>query len=1362
MIDSTIRDVHSRLAELSPERRRLLELLLKDKGIDLGRSGTIPRRGEEGLAPLSFSQQRLWFLDQLEPGSSAYNIPSAVRVEGALDLAIFACCLGEVVRRHEILRTTFHAVQGEPLQVVEPLVPLPLHLIDLAGLAEEARGTELRRIIGVEADRPFDLATGPLLRVLAVLLEEQDHGVLLTMHHIISDHWSHGVLLREIGQLYPALAMGGRPALPELPIQYADFAVWQRAWLSGEVLDEQIAYWRQQLDGAPEVLDLPIDRPRPAFPTFRGATWDHPLPGPLAVALHETARREGGTVFMVLLAGFQALLARYSGQDDLTVGTPVAGRSRAETEGLIGFFVNTLVMRARFDGDPVGGELLARVRATCLGAYSHQDLPLERLVEELAPVRSLAHAPLFQVMFALQSAAPIVGGDAGPTMRALATPVTTAKFDLTLSVVDAGVSMLTSLEFATDLFEAATIRRFASHLEHFVAGLASHPERRLGDLPLLSDAETAQLLQEWNGTRIGESCCVQDLFEACVAYRPERTALVSSEQSWTYSELNERVNHLAWHLRRLGVGPEVRVGLALESSPDAIVGLLAILKAGGAYVPLDPVYPQERLAYMIEDSELEVLISVSRLADRLPEHRAALVLLDRDAGLIAQESSGNPERTVSPGHLAYVMYTSGSTGRSKGVLVEHRCLAWYAQTAALEYGLGAEDRALQYTSISFDISVEEIFPCLTQGGAVVVRNTPMTGSVTEFFRQCGELGVSGLFLPTAFWHELSAELAAGVELPESLRVVSFGGEKVLPERVDAWSRRVGPRVRLFNSYGPTETTVVAALYPIAGQSSGHGAGREIPIGRPIHGTRTFVLDRWGSLAPIGVAGELHIGGAGVTRGYLGRPDLTADRFVPDSWSGIPGGRLYRTADLVRWLPEGHLEFLGRTDDQVKVRGFRVDPGEVESALAEYPEAAGVAVAVRRTATGKRLVAYVAAKPGRDVTAEEIGKFLRLRLPEHMVPSAIVLLERLPLTPNGKVDRRALPEPQENRERPAALLPRTPVEEVLAGIWTEVLGVERIAVDDDFFVLGGHSLLATRANSRIRQLFGVELALRELFESSSLGALARRIDALLGSYQDTEIPILRAVPRDRPLPLSFAQERLWFLDQLEPENPFYNIPFFVRIRGLLSIGALAASLDAVVCRHEVLRTRFEVLGGSPVQVIVPAALWQLSVIDLSDLPSAAGTGEASRLAAEESRRGFDLRRGPVLRSMLVRLAEAEHLALLTLHHIAGDAWSADLILQEISQNYRALSAGRPALLPELPIQYADYADWQRHWMAGTALDRQILYWRERLAGAPPLLELPTDRGRRCRPTGGTSSRAASTRDCSPGSVDSAEKKEPPSS
>ncbi|MFP2912261.1 amino acid adenylation domain-containing protein, partial [Pyxidicoccus sp. 3LFB2] len=1095
--------------------------------------------------PLSFAQQRLWFLDQLEPGSAFYNVPILLTLRGALVEDVLERSFQELVRRHESLRTVFRAEGGAAVQVILPVGMTQLERVDLSGLPEAERQAEARRRAEHESTRPFNLETGPLLRTTLLKLTPDEHVLVLVLHHIVSDGWSLGVLTREMGALYTAFSQGQPVSLPELPVQYADYAVWQRSWLQGEVLEAQLGYWRKQLSEAPRALELPTDKPRPAVQTFRGATCEAHWPRELWESVKALAQRENATPFMVLLAGFQVVLARYSGQDDIVVGSPIANRTRAETEGLIGFFVNTLVLRARLGGNPTFRELLAQVRDVTLGAYAHQEVPFEKLVEELQPERDMSRSPLFQVLFTLQNAPHAEIALPGLRMEAAGTAGSTSKFDLTLAMGETAQGLSAVLEFNTDLFEKKTAERLLGHLRVLVESAVKAPVTRVDALPLLPHAERQQVLVEWNTLQLHfpHQGTLHGRFEAQAQRTPDAVALSFEGTHLTYRELNSRANQLASWLRANGAGPESRVGLFLERSVELIVGLLGILKAGAAYVPMDPVYPRERLAFMLADSAAPILLTQEPLLSQLPPHSARVLCLDTQW----QELSGLPTEDAGSGasedNLAYVIYTSGSTGQPKGSLIPHAHVLRLFSATEHWYGFGPRDVWTLFHSSAFDFSVWEIWGALLHGGRLVVVPYYVSRSPEAFYALLNQEAVTVLNqTPSAFRQLIQHEQSLPSPLPLGLRYVIFGGEALDFRSLQPWFALHGDsQPRLVNMYGITETTVHVTYRPLSAKDASGGTASV--VGVPIPDLQAFILDSSLEPVPVGVPGELYIGGRGLARGYLGRQELTAERFIPHPFSTTPGARLYKTGDRARFCADGQIDYLGRTDFQVKLRGFRIELGEIEAVLEQQPGIRQSLVLAREDRAGdKRLVAYVVPVTGQTVDIAALRQGLKAKLPEYMVPSAFVTLEALPLTSNGKVDRKALPAPDASASAASTYeAPRTPTEQRLAALWTEVLGVERVGVADSFFELGGHSLLATQLVSRIRSTFQVELPLRALFEAPTLSALATRLEVALQEGQGVSQPPLTRASRTEALPLSFAQQRLWFLDRLEPGSPFYNMP-----------------------------------------------------------------------------------------------------------------------------------------------------------------------------------------------------------------------------
>jgi amino acid adenylation domain-containing protein len=1037
----------------------------------------------DGDLPLSFAQQRLWFLDQLQPGSPFYNIPRAIRLRGTLDVAALERAINQIVRRHEILRTTFPSVDGEPVQAIAHRMRLPLPIVDLSELEKDARDAEARRLADEEAARPFDLETGPLMRTTLVRLADDDHLLLWTVHHIVFDGWSRAIFHQELAALYAAYVAGRPSPLPELPIQYGDFAVWQREWLSGDVLERHLDYWRTVLAGAPALLELPTDKPRPAVQTYRGEREALRLSPEVTARLKVLARREGATLFMTLLAAFDVLLARYTGRDDIVVGSPTAGRTRTEVESLVGVFANTLVLRTDLSGNPSFRELLGRVRTAALGAYTHQDVPFEKLVEELQLERDLSHAPLVQVMFALQNAPSLDLRLPDLTLEALPVRSGTEKVDLFLSLTEGEDDVRGVIGYNTDLFESETVRRIADQFAALVEAIVDDPSAPISELDMLSPAERRRILVDWNDTQAlyPSRSCIHDLVAEQAARTPDAIAVEFDGHELSYRELERRANQVANALRRLGVDAETLVGICVYRSLDMVVGLLGIMKSGGAYVPLDPSYPAERLSFMLEDARAPVLVTQSALRNLLPTAAATVLCLDDDLESISRESADPPPALASPDNLAYVIYTSGSTGRPKGVEVPHRGVVNFLTSVARRPGLGPDDRFLGVASISFDASVLDLYLPLVTGARLVVTSREVASDARCLLDRLASSGVNTMHATPSTWRLL---IEAGWNGTPRLKIFS-GGEALPPDLGATLARLSGP---VWNLYGPTETSVYSALAEVS-------ADGDVVVGRPIANTRVYILDAARRPVPIGVPGELYIGGDGVTRGYHDREELTAERFLGDPF--VPDGRMYRTGDLARYRAHGTIEYLGRIDHQVKLRGYRIELGEVESVLQEHPAVGAAVAVVREDHPGdKRLVAYVVAV-GAPPAVADLRALAKSKLPDYMVPSAFVTLDRLPLSPNGKVDRATLPAPETARPEVAGSYsaPRNGDEEAMAAIWSEVLRVDGIGVNDNFFELGGHSLIATRVVSRARDRFGVELPLLALFEQPTIAGLVEVVARL---------------------------------------------------------------------------------------------------------------------------------------------------------------------------------------------------------------------------------------------------------------------------
>ncbi|GAB2610875.1 hypothetical protein GCM10027168_49720 [Streptomyces capparidis] len=1324
------------LARLSPAQKRAL------LARHLRRRGTARPSGQRGRFPASFSQRRLWFLDRLAPGSAAYNVPGALRVHGPLDVELWRRCVNEIARRHESLRTVFQEEDGEPVQVILDKLE-PEFTVEEAGHLRGPDGEDgIRALARAEFARPFDLRRGPLLRLRFLRLAADEHVLLLTMHHIIGDLWSTSVFFGELVELYGAHASGRAPELPRLAVQYADFAVWQHKRLRGDALAADLEYWTRTLDGAPAALELPTDRPRPPVRGTSGGSVPFHLPAEVMDAVRELSRRAGVTPFMTVLAAFEVLLHRYSREEDIVVGVPVAGRGRSEVEPLIGYFVNMLALRTDLSGRPTFRELLGRVRRVCVDAFAHQELPFERLVEELHPRRDLSRTPVFQVSFIYQNIPLPEFGAQGLRLEPVEVASSTARFDLEVQVFERDGGLSGWFEYDSDLFDAATVARLAGHLEALVRALVADPDRPVGQAPMLTPEEERALLgaggasrREWT-----EPLFAHRLFERQAALTPRAEALRADDGALDYAALDRRANRLAHRLASHGVGRGTLVGICLERSTEMVVALLAVLKAGAAYVPLDPGFPPERLAFMLADSRLPVLLTQRRLLDGLPPLTAHALCLDELRAELDAGPAEPVEVPLDPEDLAYVIYTSGSTGRPKGVRIPHRALANLLLSTAERPGIDACDALLAVTTLSFDISMLELLLPLVRGARVVLASRETAADGKLLADALATSGATVMQATPSTWRML---LDAGWAGRPGLRALA-GGE-ALPRELA--HRLLERGVELWNMYGPTETTIWSSVARV-----GHGP---VTLGEPIANTELHILDPEGRLAPLGVPGELCVGGAGLARGYLDRPELTAERFVPHPFGGGLSDRLYRTGDLARRAPDGGIEFLGRLDHQVKLRGHRIELGEIESALARHEAVREAVVTVREDAPGdQRLVAYVVPRPAApdgDGTAgsadaaegaEALGgagaaegaprrpglvralrESLAGRLPEYMLPSSYVLLPALPLTPNGKTDRKALPAPDGGRDglRSPYTAPRDARERTLCDLFAQLLGAPRVGADDSFFDLGGHSLLATRLVSRLRTAFGVEVPVRTLFEAPTPALLARQLPEA-----DAARPALAPRERPRELPLSFAQRRLWFLHSMEGPSPTYNIPMALRLTGELDTGALRAALADVAERHEVLRTVYPDTEGRPRQHVLPPEAVRpdpaVTRVREEDLRAA---------VAAAARHTFDLATEPPLHAELLAVTPGDHVLVVVVHHIAADGWSLAPLARDLAAAYAARRDGRAPDWAPLPVSYADYTLWQRDLLGdpddpGSPAAVQLAHWRRALDGLPERIALPTDR------------------------------------
>ncbi|QLE48446.1 amino acid adenylation domain-containing protein [Nostoc sp. C057] len=1269
-----------------------------------------------GDLPLSFAQQRMWFLYQLESQSPFYNEGLQLRVAGVLNVEALQQSINEIIRRHEILRTTFPAVDGKPVQVISPSLALAMPILDFQGIEE----SEVQQIVTKEARQPFDLSNGPLLRVTLLRLGSESHILVLIMHHIITDGWSMGIFIQELSTLYRGFTLNSPLLLAELPIQYADFAVWQRQWLTEEIQKQQLNYWKQQLADAPPLLELPTDKPRPAVQTFCGATQEFQIDQNLSKQIKTFSQQSGATLFHTLLAAFVVLMFRYSGQDDICIGSPIANRNRREIESLIGFFVNTLVLRNQIKGNPSFNEFLSQVRQVATSAYTHQDVPFEQVVEALQPERSLSYNPLFQVVFVLENFLLDTLELPDVTLTPQFVERGTSQFDLTLAVWETKAGLIGSWEYNSDLFEPDTIARMTSHFQTLLAAIIANPNQAIGELPLLTQTERHQLLVEWNDTHTpySKSKCVHELFEQQVEKTPNAIAVVYENQSLTYQQLNDRANQLAHYLQTLGVGAEILVGICIERSLLMLVGLLGILKAGGAYLPLDPAYPQERLAFMLEDAQVSVLLTQESLVTTLPPHQAQVVCLDSATFSAIAE---NLPHTVTTDNLAYVIYTSGSTGRPKGVQIEHRGLLnlvfWHQQA----FAVSSLDRVTQVAGVAFDACGWEIWPYLTAGASIHFPDDETRLYPEQMRDWLLSKAITISFLPTPM-----AEKVLSLNWPANaaLRTLLTGGDQLhqYPS--------VSHPFEVVNNYGPTENTVVATSGNVPKRQQAY-----LPpaIGRAIANTQVYVLDSRLQPVPIGVIGELHIGGESLARGYLHRPDLTAERFIRNPFQRSRGhtstalsnqgaggkgetencDRLYKTGDLVRYQADGNIEFLGRIDHQVKIRGFRIELSEIEAILTQHPQVRDAVAIAREDIPGvKSLAAYIIPELTQP-TSNELRLFLKSKLPSYMVPASFTILEVLPITPNGKVDRRALPVPEfESDESTGFVSPHTQTQEVLAKIWRDILVLKQVGIHDNFFELGGDSIISMQIIAKANQA-GLKLTPKQLFQHQTIAELAP-VAGIISSVQSEQGLVTGIVPLTPILH--------WFFEQNLPEPHHFNQSFLLEVPANLQPELLEQALQKLLSHHDALRLRFVQQEGQWQQYNSDASDVSLGITDLSYLPPAEWL-KAIEAKADETQSTLNLADGPLMRVVLFHLGNSPGRLLIVIHHLAVDGISWRILLEDLSEAYKQLEVGKTIQLPTKTTSFKDWAIRLQDYARSQELHSQLNYWLDSMRF--PIAHLPLD-------------------------------------
>jgi amino acid adenylation domain-containing protein/non-ribosomal peptide synthase protein (TIGR01720 family) len=1282
-------EIIKRRSQLSPAKQAILEKRLRgENNSSNNQKIAIPRRTQQSPVALSPPQQRLWFLQQLEPQSSAYNEFACIQLKGTLNFAILEKSFNEIIKRHESLRTSFKTLDEQPVQVIHPIMTINLPVVNLGNLPQALQDAEVKRLTEEIAQKPFDLAYSPLLRVMLLQISEQEHLLLLVFHHIVCDGWSIQVLNQELAGIYEAFSAEKPSPFSELPIQYADYSIWQHQWLQGKREKTQLSYWKQQLADVPTTLSLPTDRQRPPVQSFRGATSFFKLSSHLTDMLRSLSKQQGVTLFMTLLAAFQAQLYRYTNQEDICVGSPIANRNHADIEGLIGCFVNTLVLRTDLSGNPSFLELLNRVREVCMGAYDHADLPFEQLVGELQQERNLSHTPLFQVMFSLQEDTKKDLVLPGLTLKWLQNYSQTAKFDLVLHVVDSNSELWGWWEYNTDLFDAVTIERMVGHFTNLLEGVASQPEKRLSDLPLLTEPERQTLLVNWNNTATDypHQQCIHELFEAQVEKTPDAIAVVFESEQLTYRELNTRANQLAHYLQKLGVKPEVLVGICVERSLLMVIGLLAILKAGGAYIPLDPSYPIERIAFILEETQAPVLLTQASLLETTPQHQAQVVCLDTDWSLIAQQSQDNVFSELTTDNLAYVIYTSGSTGKPKGVMIKHASTVAMLDWANKTFTPEARAGVLASTSICFDLSVFEVFVPLCCGGKVILIENALYLATLPAAENVTLINT----VPS-----IISQLIRNNSIPRTVQTVNIAGEPLQNQLVQQLYQQNNIQ-QVFNLYGPSEDTTYSTSCWIQ-----KGASNTPPIGRPIHNTQAYLLDQNLQPVPVGVPGMLYIGGAGLARGYFNQAELTADKFIPNPYAHLPGERLYKTGDLARYLPNGEIEYIGRIDNQVKIRGFRIELGEIETQIGQHPGVQEAVVAVYSSeADSQRIVAYVVPQEEQTLAIPELRSFLESKLPNYMLPAAFVVLEALPLTPNGKVDRKVLPIPDTTRPKDKKLVaPRNYVETKLTAIWADVLGVEQVSIFDNFFELGGDSILAiviiTRANKA-----GIQLVVKQLFQHQTVAELASV--AFTRKVNQAEQGVITGL-------VSLTPIQYWFFEQnlLEPHH--WNQAVLLEVKQVLDLAVLEKTIQQLLLHHDALRLRFEQTESGWQQVIAsPDTEVPLIHLDFSTL-SKSEQEPAIEAAATKLQASLNLSTNPLMRVALFDLGHQSSRLLIIIHHLAVDGVSWRILLEDLETVYQQLSQGKKAQLPAKTTSFKYWSERLQEYAQSATRPQEWDYW-----------------------------------------------------
>ena len=1249
-----------KISEISPAEQEILERKIFDEG------------GEDfNIFPLSTAQERLWFLSQFEPDDPAYNISVAIKIKGNLDTRIFEQCFTKIIERHEILRTSFHSLNGKPIQIIHDDFEFGIRQINLND-KENSENAALE-LASEEGRKIFDLEKCPLLRVLIIELADGVNIAVVTIHHIAADGWSMSVLINELTTLYAAALENKSAELPDLSIQYADYAVWEKENINEESLAAELDYWKKQLSGHLPVLQLPADYIRPPVQKTEGIRFPIMFSADLTEQIKLLANKENATLFMILLAALKALFYRYTNQEDICIGASIAGRTLSETEDLIGFFLNTLVLRSNPAGELKFSDFLAQVRKISFEAFEYQTVPVEMLIDTLEIERSTSHNPLFQVLFILQNTPSVELKLGDLSIEEIHLDTKTSKFDLTFDFAEKDGRIEGWIEYATALFEEKTIARFAEHYRNFLEAVTRHPGQKIEDVDFLPAVEKEKItgFQNSEKTDFIDYCLPQFVTEKAME-TPDATALKFGERELTYAELEHYSNRLANYLRESGIKPGDFVGVLVGRSIERIVSILGVLKSGAAYVPIEPDSPPDRTAYIIENSQIKVLLTDSDETVKFSNEKIKIINIKSEAEKIAGCSHKISDIDLKPEYPAYVIYTSGSTGQPKGVVVQHRAIVNFVRFARDYYEIKSSDRILQFASYSFDASLEEIFPAFAAGATLILRDDEMISTVENFLQKCREEQITVLDLPTAYWNELISKTESENPLfPDSVRLMIIGGEKALVNQVVRWQELTGGKIRLVNSYGPTEATVVATVEEINCRER-ISERREIAIGRPVSNTQTFILDKNLHPVPIGVAGELFIGGNGLALGYIHDPKLTAEKFIPHPFQNSVGERLYRTGDAARFLADGTIEFCGRTDNQVKIRGFRVEPGEIENSLLKHESVEGAAVICENGNGFNRLAAFYTEHPNKPVENTELREHLRKFLPEFMMPASFVKLEKMPLTANGKVDKKSLQQLDKTEFSESRIFekPANETEANLAEIWSEILETAPIGRSDNFFDLGGHSLLGTRVISHIRHKFGIDLPLRTLFESPTLAGLAKQIESAKPEQSKIKLPPISKLNHREPVRLSFAQERLWFLQLLHPEKCAYNVIRPIRFRGKLNVPALEKALTKLIERHESYRSVFPKINGLGFIKVNEAEPVLLDPIDLSDLPENLREERLSDFIREDGQTPFDVVAGPLWRLKFFKMSEEDFMLLFSEHHLVHDGWTEGRLVTEFLLLYRA--------------------------------------------------------------------------------------------